>query len=255
MKDMTILKKYKLFSLFLFSTLTFSLPGWANTSEEPTQSGLASWYGIKFQGRSTASGEPYNRHALTAAHKKLPLHTIVKVTNLATDQSVIVRINDRGPFVGKRIIDLSEAAARDIGYRNHGLTKVKIEVIQYPSSKNGNRAVARAPFSRVPAKKKAPVYSFAFEHPEISRVEARAYLLKMPSHFYEIQAIPAAALTSDPVVLLLDSLPLYYDSGNLALFQAQSGWYAALGEAALSRQKPLQKGVFRLIGQVPPLEA
>jgi hypothetical protein len=250
---MTVSKKYKLFSLFLFFTFTLNLPAWANIAKDGTQTGVASWYGKRFQGRSTASGEPYNRHALTAAHKKLPLHTIVKVTNLATDQSVIVRINDRGPFVGQRIIDLSEAAANEIGYRNHGLTKVKVEVIQYPPAKNENRAVARAAFSRVLAKKKAPVYSFAFKHPEISRVAARAYLLKLPGRFYEPQALPAAALSADPVALLLDSLSLYYSPDNLSLLQSDSGWFAALGEAALSRQKPLQKGVFRLIGQVPPL--
>lgn len=254
---MAISRKYKLSSLFLVLTLTFCQPGFAKASKPSKgkpQTGMASWYGIKFQGRSTSSGEPYNRHKLTAAHKTLPLQTLVKVTNLETSESVIVRINDRGPFVGKRIIDLSEAAAKKIGYRHQGLTKVKVEVIQYPPSKNGERAMARSSFSRIPARKKTPIYSFAFKNPEVSRLEARNYLVKLPGRFYELQTLPAAALTSDPVVLLLESLPHYYDTANLTLLQADSGWYAALGEAALSRQKPLQKGVFRVMGQVLTLE-
>ncbi|CAN5910852.1 hypothetical protein BH24BAC1_BH24BAC1_00750 [soil metagenome] len=255
---MPISRKYKLSSLFLVLTLTFCQPVFAKASKPSKgkpQTGMASWYGIKFQGRSTSSGEPYNRHKLTAAHKTLPLQTLVKVTNLETDQSVIVRINDRGPFVGQRIIDLSEAAAKEIGYRQQGLTKVKVEVIQYPPAKNGERTVARAAFSRVPAKKKSPSYSFAFKNPEVSRLEARDYLMRLPGRFYELQNLPPAALNSNPVVLLLESLPQYYDTGNLTLLQDDSGWYAALGEAALSRQKPLQKGVFRILGQVLTLES
>lgn len=83
-------------------------------------SGRASWYGPGFDGRKTASGERFSRHALTAAHKTLPLHTRVLVTNLANNESVVVRINDRGPYVRGRIIDLSQAAARAIGIRGVG---------------------------------------------------------------------------------------------------------------------------------------
>jgi rare lipoprotein A len=87
-------------------------------------SGNASWYGPGFDGRRTASGERFNRNALTAAHKTLPLHSRVRVTNLANNKSVVVKINDRGPYVRKRIIDLSQAAARAIGLR--GLGRVAI---------------------------------------------------------------------------------------------------------------------------------
>ncbi len=91
--------------------------------------GLASWYGSMWNGRPTASGEAYDESQLTAAHKSLPLGTLVRVTNLASTRSVIVRINDRGALSPNRVIDLSSAAAREIGMLGQGLAKVKLEVI------------------------------------------------------------------------------------------------------------------------------
>jgi rare lipoprotein A len=92
-----------------------------------TQIGTASWYGPGFHGRETASGETFNQHALTAAHRTLPLGTEAKVTNLETGQSVHVTINDRGPYVQGRHLDLSQAAAKQIGLTRRGVAKVKIE--------------------------------------------------------------------------------------------------------------------------------
>ncbi len=94
------------------------------------QRGLASWYSRKLNGRKTASGEPYNYKKYTAAHKFLPFGAKVKVTDLETGKSVVVRINDRGPYSKKRIIDISEAAARKIGLIKKGIAKVKIENIK-----------------------------------------------------------------------------------------------------------------------------
>lgn len=94
-----------------------------------TASGTASWYGGKFHGRRTASGETYNQNALTAAHRTLPFGTEVVVTNQANGRSVVVRINDRGPFTGGRIIDLSHKAASQIGMINSGTARVTLEVI------------------------------------------------------------------------------------------------------------------------------
>ena len=93
------------------------------------QEGVASWYGPKFHGRRTASGEIYNMYALTAAHKILPMHTKVKVTNLENGRSLIVRINDRGPFVKNRIIDLSYAAAKKLGMVGPGTGRVRVEAL------------------------------------------------------------------------------------------------------------------------------
>ncbi len=91
------------------------------------QFGKASWYGQDFQGRQTASGEAFNMYDLTCAHKSLPLGSLVRVTNLRNQKSVILRVNDRGPMVEDRIIDLSYAAANLIGI--HGIAKVRLEVI------------------------------------------------------------------------------------------------------------------------------
>jgi rare lipoprotein A len=88
------------------------------------QCGGASWYGPGFHGKKTASGERFNENAMTAAHKTLPLGTVVKVTNQRTGKSIKVTINDRGPFAKGRIIDLSKAAAARLGTKNAGVGKV-----------------------------------------------------------------------------------------------------------------------------------
>lgn len=92
-------------------------------------SGQASWYGDKFHGKLTASGETYNKNAYTAAHKTLPFGTIVRVTNTANNKSVDVKINDRGPYVKGRVIDLSHKAFSQIGDVKKGVAPVKIEII------------------------------------------------------------------------------------------------------------------------------
>ena len=139
------MQKYIFFLLRYFSALTIvgflsCLCGCCVTSSRPssyspdyyhrTYVGIASWYGPKFHGRKTASGEKFNMYKLTAAHNFLPFGTIVRVVNLANGRSVIVRINDRGPFKKGRIIDLSYAAAKRIGIISKGTEKVKIEVIR-----------------------------------------------------------------------------------------------------------------------------
>ncbi len=93
------------------------------------QTGTASWYGKKFHGRKTANGERYDMHAMSAAHKTLPLPTMVRVTNLDNGRSVVVRVNDRGPFVKSRIIDLSYAAARSLGYDKKGTAHVRVQAL------------------------------------------------------------------------------------------------------------------------------
>lgn len=113
------------------------------------ETGLASWYGPPYHNRKSASGEVFNTHALTAAHKTLPLHSMVRVTNPATKQSVVVRINDRGPFVGDRIVDLSMAAAKAIGVWRAGVAPVRLEVLSAPSplDKGGRWCVQIGAFS------------------------------------------------------------------------------------------------------------
>jgi rare lipoprotein A len=99
----------------------------APASRGATQKGIASWYGGEF--KRTASGERYDPWSLTAAHRKLPFGTRVRVTSLRTQRSVIVRINNRGPYVRGRIIDLSKGAAAKLGMLGSGITKVELEVL------------------------------------------------------------------------------------------------------------------------------
>lgn len=101
------------------------------------QSGIASWYGTKFHGRLTSNGETYDMFAMTAAHKSIPIPSYVKVSNPANGQSVVVRVNDRGPFHGGRIIDLSFAAAKKLGYADDGTARVELEVITPAGQSSG----------------------------------------------------------------------------------------------------------------------
>jgi rare lipoprotein A len=95
--------------------------------------GVASWYGEDFNGKQTANGERYNMNTLTAAHRTLPLPCIVKVTNLQNGRSIVLRVNDRGPYVKDRIIDLSKHGAQLLGYMGQGTTKVKVEIMEKES--------------------------------------------------------------------------------------------------------------------------
>ena len=96
---------------------------------KPYQVGTASWYGQDFEGKPTASGEPFNMYDLTAAHPTLPLGTYVKVTNLRNRRAVVVRINDRGPVVEGRIIDVSYSAAKVLRFQSRGVQRVRLDVV------------------------------------------------------------------------------------------------------------------------------
>lgn len=110
------------------------------------QVGGASWYGTKFHGRTTSSGEPYDMYELTAAHRNLPIPTYVRVTNLENGRSSIVRVNDRGPFHPNRIIDLSFAAAVKLGFERTGTARVRVESLAATSAADGDGASGGARF-------------------------------------------------------------------------------------------------------------
>jgi rare lipoprotein A len=102
-----------------------------NSSENYEEQGFASWYGAEFDKRMTSSGERFNMFSMTAAHKTLPLSTYVLVTNLMNGREVIVKVNDRGPFVSNRIIDLSYLAAKKLGMLSLGIAQVRVKAV-YP---------------------------------------------------------------------------------------------------------------------------
>jgi rare lipoprotein A len=97
------------------------------------QFGVASWYGRFFQGKATASGQPYNEYAMTCAHRSLPLGSVLRVTNLRNHKSVVVLVNDRGPMPQNRVIDLSYAAASSLGFSERGIAPVKVELLSAPT--------------------------------------------------------------------------------------------------------------------------
>jgi len=130
-----------------------------SSSKGHVERGLASWYGKKFHGRKTSNGERYNMYAMTAAHKTLPLPTYVRVSNLTNGRSTVVRVNDRGPFHGKRIIDLSYSAACRLGMAAQGIAMVEIRAIDpstpEPDQQDGFFASADGTFAPKRAEKTA----------------------------------------------------------------------------------------------------
>ena len=127
------------------------------TARGYVERGIASWYGRKFHGRRTASGEPYDMYRMTAAHRTLPLPSYVRVTNLENGRSVVVRVNDRGPFHPNRIIDLSYAAAARLGMLERGTALVEVRAIT-----PGERAPARAARRSAPEAPRIYVQAGAF---------------------------------------------------------------------------------------------
>ena len=107
-----------------------------NGLEQPTEqrTGVASWYGPGFHGKATSNGETYNQYAMTAAHRFLPLNSLVRVTNMDNGRQVVVRINDRGPYAKDRILDGSYALAQKLDYLKQGTANVRLDVMQYPNN-------------------------------------------------------------------------------------------------------------------------
>lgn len=130
---------------------------WHHPAEDPDyqEVGLASWYGDAFHGRPTATGEIFDMHALSAAHKTLPLPGLVEVTNLANGRTVILRLNDRGPFVDGRIIDLSRGAAQELGLLSQGVGEVRVRYLG-PAPRGGGTGTERRAQAAAPELQPAP---------------------------------------------------------------------------------------------------
>lgn len=114
------------------------------------RTGLASWYGSKFHGRKTANGDVFNMNALTAAHTTLPMPSFVRVTNLDNGRWLILRINDRGPFVGNRLIDVSRRAAQLLGFEKKGLTRVRVQAVNGPRGEMPQQTLAKTIIPKMP---------------------------------------------------------------------------------------------------------
>ncbi len=190
---------------------------WYYPHEDPTydETGLASWYGDDFHGRHTANGEVFDMHALTAAHKTLPMPTKVRVTNMQNNQSVVLRVNDRGPFVQDRIIDVSKAAAERLGFLEKGTARVRVQVIASDKSRDEPRVAYRqtpdtaragpAPVRQGPAVQKA------------STAPAKKPVAAAPTSVPKVTApAPAAAanVATDVAPAQASSVTLPADFGN-----------------------------------------
>ncbi|WFW29658.1 MAG: septal ring lytic transglycosylase RlpA family protein [Wolbachia endosymbiont of Menacanthus eurysternus] len=141
---------YKIGNSYTINGITYH-PKYCNQYEEI---GVASWYGIEDHGTLTANGEIFDRNSISAAHKTLPMPCFVLVTNLENGKKLIVRINDRGPFIDGRIIDLSEKAAKILGFHKSGLAKVKIQYLK----KMSERLIQKAPHYKMQYKKEMQKY-------------------------------------------------------------------------------------------------
>jgi rare lipoprotein A len=150
--------------------------------------GSVSWYGQKFQGKMTASGERFNKNAMTAAHKTLPINSLVVVTNMATGQAVTVRINDRGPFVGNGVIDLSAAAAGALGYTAARAGNVRVQYagaampVQQTAPVRTAQAQPRSVMPRVALPRTQIAVPEAYAQQDVSGDQTETLTVKGPIH-------------------------------------------------------------------------
>ncbi|MEQ8357232.1 MAG: septal ring lytic transglycosylase RlpA family protein [Kiloniellaceae bacterium] len=163
------------------------------------ETGIASWYGPGFHGRETANGEIYNQEAMTAAHRTLPMPSLVRVTNLENGRSIKVRINDRGPFAHGRIIDLSKRAAEVLGFARQGIAKVRVQILEAESRQlaaaagAGSEVLGEAP----PA---VPVENVAVQElPPVGAAPRRGPALSTPAPSTPAPSTPAPGATPQPV--------------------------------------------------------
>ena len=144
--DLVLTKAKTTFFIGAVAALAIAAPALAESNDQATgkrdstakqvkafsQTGRASWYGPGFHGRKAANGETFNMHAMTAAHRTLPLNSYARVTNVSNGKSIVVRITDRGPYSGNRVLDLSRAGAMQLGFINAGTANVRVERIGRP---------------------------------------------------------------------------------------------------------------------------
>ncbi len=162
------------------------------------KTGVASWYGPNFHGKATANGERYDQNELTAAHKTLPLPSIVRVTNLENGKSLIVRVNDRGPYAHSRIIDMSKRSAELLGFRNKGVAKVRVQVLEAES-----RMVAQAARSgKDTTGMEVPMNRPSYKPPKVMQAKAPVQPVKKQPEF-------ATLNTQSP-----NTIPGHYKNGQ-----------------------------------------
>ncbi|MBP5698290.1 MAG: septal ring lytic transglycosylase RlpA family protein, partial [Alphaproteobacteria bacterium] len=194
---------------------TYTALGQKYTPEEDyrySETGIASWYGADFHNKRTANGEIYNMNAVTAAHRTLPLPSIVRVTNLENGKSIIARVNDRGPYVKNRIIDLSQKGAELLGYKMQGTAKVKVEILAKES-----QALKEAMLSKNNSSK---TYNEAIKYSTVTDTKVAAAATKAP-------VTATATATQAPIAPAAAPAP----ANDFGTYYVQVGAYADLDKA------------------------
>lgn len=171
--------------------------------------GMASWYGRQFHGRSTANGETYDMNDMTAAHRTLPLPTIVRVTNLSNGRTVKLRVNDRGPFAKGRIIDVSRRAAQVLGFQNQGVTRVRVEIVADESRALAGRGGAQVGLTPDPA-------VAALNRDQLAAAAARAKPRSRRVAMAPISPPPAAQRGALASVKTVSATRTYIQAGSFA---------------------------------------
>lgn len=179
-----------------------------------SETGMASWYGDDFHNKRTANGETYNMRAITAAHRTLPLPSIVKVTNLENGRSIIARVNDRGPYVKNRIIDVSEKGAELLGYKNKGIAKVKVEILAAES-----KALKEAMLSK---DNQSKTYAAAMQNKTPVSAPVRTASVQSAQQPYKAEisvAAPAAVSTAARSIAPVESGTFFVQVGAFSDYQ------------------------------------
>lgn len=202
-----------------------------------TQTGIASWYGPGFHGRQTSSGEIYDQYAMTAAHQTLPHGMRVRVTNLANQQAVIVRINDRGPFVDDRIVDLSYAAAQQLDMVGPGTVPVRLEVLD----RNVPLLAARARAAPPPEPEPEPVFAraAAVSRPVASRYEVQVGTYAAYQRARRTQLALGGAIDRVHLALI--------DAPDARYYQVRVGPFANVDDASRAARRIVDLGFPALV--------
>jgi rare lipoprotein A len=193
---------------------------WYYPAEQPDydQVGIGSWYGEQFHNRSTSNGELFDMDRISAAHKTLPLPSMVEVTNLDNGRRITLRVNDRGPFVDGRIIDLSKAAADELGYRDRGVARVRVRYLgPAPKDAFDGRRYAEGKVQPTPAPykpqpyKPEPIAPAATPKPRFALADSGGYRVQVASFANRDNADRAASALGEAVVESTerDGIPLY----------------------------------------------
>lgn len=190
--------------------------------------GIASWYGKKFHGRKTSNGELYNMYGMTAAHKTLPIPSYVRVTNLSNKLSIVVRVNDRGPFHGNRIIDLTYTGARKLGFDSQGTADVFVEYIDPATYQPADTVVLTEPAQSHLSKAPAPLNSAGYALPDNTYLQVGAFSQKSSAQSLRAKLVTMTALN---VTVLAPQ------KRNQTLFKVQVGPFADNLELMNFRQK------------------